>query len=744
MAAAQRLANLDAPTCNPRVGASLRMDDPVAVLPGVSATRSRALERLGIRTIRDLLRHAPFRYMDFTNVTPAAMCAIGQKANVLGEVDAVSTRVVRRRMRITQASIVDDTGVVNAVWFNQPWIANAIAEGKTVLLQGTVEFRGGFRQMNSPEYMVLEDDATLGIRPVYKQTKGITSNLIAKLVAAALEYLGHPVDPLPVWMRLEHGLMSRHCAIETIHMPRCVDDVEEARRRLAYEELLVLQLHWMLERNEANAAMPGFAHVVDGPAMRRFEQSLPFELTHDQRAALDDILSDMAAGTRMNRMLLGDVGTGKTMVAAGAFAAVADSGAQGVMMAPTEVLAKQYGSKVGQVFDQCGMRWAVLTSSTPAADRKAIVDGLATGMIDVLFSTHAVLEDDVRFANLTLAVVDEQHRFGVAQREKLRSKGAGVDYLCMTATPIPRSLALTVYGNLDCSCIRQRPGGNRDIETVVMEKSNRFAAFDAIRECVAEGRQAYIICPLIGDASSGGKAGGGKAGGGRKDRGEDERDDLADEERDMPLDEADFAAMGEDLRAARKEADYLQNQVFPNMRVGLLCGEQGAAEKADVMARFAAGEIDVLVSTTVVEVGVDVPNATLMVVEDAERFGLSQLHQLRGRVGRGEHPGKAILLASTKTEVAAKRMEFIASTQDGFELAKMDLSLRKEGDVAGSRQHGVSALRFSNLVRDADLIDASRADAQRVLASDPLLVHPANALMRHEVDAIYSQSEEQA
>ncbi len=683
--------------------------------------------------------------MDFTNITPIAMCALGGKVNVLGKVDEISTRTVRRRMRITQAGIVDDSGVMTAVWFNQPWIANVVEEGKTVLLQGTVDFRGGFKQMKSPEYMVVEDGDVMGIRPVYKQTKGITSAWIARLVDKALEYLAHPIDPLPVWLRLEHGVMSRHCAIETVHAPRSLEDVEEARRRLAYEELLLLQLHWTLQRNQDDAAFPGFSHEVEGEKLAGFLQSLPFEMTSGQRDALSAVLHDMGEDSKMNRMLLGDVGTGKTVVAAAAFAAVSDSATQGVMMAPTEVLARQYGKKIGQMFDRCSIRWATLTSSTPTAERGNILAGLASGQIEVLFSTHAVLEDDVRFSNLSLVVIDEQHRFGVEQRNKLRSKAIGADYLCMTATPIPRSLALTVYGNLDCSYIRQRPGGDRDIETVVMDKANRFAAFDAIRECVSQGRQAYIVCPLIGEARKGGEAqrSAKRDAGGAGDVGDggDEQDDLAAEERERPMDEADFAALGEDLRAARKEADYLQNQVFPNFRVGLLCGEQSASEKADVMARFASGNIDVLVSTTVVEVGVDVPNATLMVVEDAERFGLSQLHQLRGRVGRGEHPGKAVLLASTKTEVAAKRMKAIASTQDGYELAKMDLALRREGNVVGSRQHGISALRFSNVVEDADLIEAARADAQKILAADPMLCHPVNALLRHEVDAIYSQTQ---
>lgn len=727
-----------------RVDTSLRIDEPVTVLKSVTPTKARALEKLGIKTIRDLIFYSPFRYIDFTNITQASACKIGDKVNVLGTVDQISTRAVRYKMKVTEASIVDNSGVVMAVWFNQPWISNTLSQGTTVLLQGTIDFRGGFKQLKSPEYIALEsNNPALEIRPIYRQTKGITSAWISRFVREAFNYLQSPIDPLPVWLRLKSNIMSRHCALRVIHCPINLDDVSEARRRLAYEELLLLQLHWAMERSAKNNESPGFSHDIDGQKLNLFLQSLPFELTEDQKNALQEVLSDMSQETKMNRMLLGDVGTGKTMVAAGALVAVCDSGTQAVMMAPTEVLAKQYGKKIRELFDQCAIRWATLTSSTTSQDRKNIVAGLASGQIEVLFSTHAALEDDIKFANLTLVVIDEQHRFGVDQREKLKSKGQGADYLCMTATPIPRSLALTMYGNMDCSYIRQRPGKNREIETVVMDKANRFAAFDEIRKCVSEGRQAYIICPLIGEAKES------KTGKNNSEQDEqkshakqfqnqDDRDDLADLEYERPMNEADFASRGEDLKAARKEADYLQNQVFSTYKVGLLCGEQSGAEKSDVMSRFLDGSIDILVSTTVVEVGVDVPNATLIVIEDAERFGLSQLHQLRGRVGRGKYPGKAILLASTKTEIAQKRMKYIESTQDGFELAKMDLSLRKEGDVVGSRQHGLPALRFSNVVRDSELVEQSRKDAQILLEKDPNLTHPANALLRHEVDAIYS------
>ena len=710
-----------------RVRASLRLDDDLSGLRFMNPTRLRALNSMGLATVRDLVYNPPRRYVDFTQISPIATCVIGQKATVLATVDECKERFVRKGMRILNVSFVDESGAMMGVWFNQPWMARMLKQGARVIAQGTVEHRGGFKQMNSPEVMVLDEgDETTGIRPVYKRVRGITTGWVKRYVKEALEGIGPVVDPLPARIRIERGLMSRHCALRAIHEPSDMDEREAARRRLSYEELLLLQLHWLMERAAAASGAETFRHVSDGPLLARFRESLPFPLTDDQERALREILADMASDQRMNRMLLGDVGTGKTVVAAGALAAVADSGTQGVLMAPTEVLARQYGAKIGPMLDAVGITWATLTATTPGEQRRTMLEGLAIGHLQVLFATHAVLEDDVVFANLTLAIVDEQHRFGVAQREKLRAKGPAADYLCMTATPIPRSLALTLYGNLECSYIRQRPGGNREIETKVMEKRNRFAAFDEIRAAVDEGRQAYIICPLIGEASKPRKAA----------KGEDDEDEP---DAPVPLDERALAELGEDLKAARQEAEYLQSQVFPNMRIGLLCGGMPAKEKTAVMEDFRDGKIDVLVSTTVVEVGVDVPNATVMVIEDAERFGLSQLHQLRGRVGRGEHPGKALLLASTKTDVSSKRMEYIQKTQDGFELAELDLSLRREGDVVGSRQHGDTSLRYSNIVRDAATIELARADAQRILADDPLLAKPVNALLAHEVAAVYPE-----
>ncbi len=709
-----------------RCRATVALGNPVGLLRGVSDARVRAFGRLGVTTVSDLLLNAPARYIDFTDITPISHLRIGDEATVMGSVHSVRARTARRRMKIVEASIVDSTGVINAIWFNQPWIVDSIAEGSEVVLQGKVEHRYGYLQMTSPRYMEASDDGSRSpaILPIYRQTKGLATGVISKLVAEAVSVASFSLDPIPADLRERRSLMSRSTALGELHFPSSMEQVRLARKRLAYEELLFLQLRWLMLRRAMDEEGGAISHVVDGPLLAAYIEALPYSLTEDQRAALDAILADMAAGRRMNRMLLGDVGTGKTAVAAAALAAVADSGSQGVLLAPTEVLARQYGEKMGPVLDSIGVRWETLTSATPAAERQRIVAGLVAGQVQALFGTHAVLEPDVVFRSMTLAVVDEEHRFGVDQRNALRAKGDCCDYLSMTATPIPRSLALTMYGYLDCSWIRTRPGGDRAIETVLVDKRNRFMAFDEIRDCVARGHQAYLICPLVGEPAENGPA----------DRSlEDEGDDWSP---DGPMAEEELELAGSDLKAARAEADYLAAKVFPEMSIGLLCGKMPASEKSEAMDRFRRGETDVLVSTTVVEVGVDVPNATVMVVEDAERFGLSQLHQLRGRVGRGVHPGKMVLLAAARTEGSRKRLEAMCSTQDGFELAELDLALRHEGDVSGSRQHGMPGLRFSNVARDLDLVEISRADAAEILRDDPDLSDPANMLLAWAVGSV--------
>jgi ATP-dependent DNA helicase RecG len=478
-------------------------------------------------------------------------------------------------------------------------------------------------------------------------------------------------------------------ALRVIHFPSTMQDAATARERLAYEELLALQIAMAMRRHRLVDERTGHAHVTDGPCLARLGRALPFELTDDQKAAVADILKDMEGPRPMNRMLLGDVGTGKTAVAAHALAVCADSATQAAMMAPTEVLAQQYARAIGPLLDAAGVTWALLTGSTKAAERKRIGAGLADGSLRVAFGTHALIQEGVAYEHLTLAIVDEQHRFGVSQRLALRAKGEGVDLLVMTATPIPRSLALTLYGDLETTYLRVRPG-NRPadhVRTRVLPATGRAEAYQAVRDAVTRGERAYVVCALV--------------------------------------DESDATQ----AKAATAEARRLQRQIFPDLSVDLLTGQMPAADKHAAMERFRAGKTDVLVATTVIEVGIDVPEATVMVVEDADRFGLAQLHQLRGRIGRGEKPGEILLVADPRTKEGVARLEAVERTSDGFELAEYDLRLRGEGEVLGERQSGLPGLRLASLLTDQALLDAARSDARSLIASDPALERPEHALL---------------
>ncbi len=680
-----------------RAVAAITADEPVSSVRLVDSRRAEALARLGIDTVGDLVRHYPFRYLDLTATADLRSVPIGIDATVIGRVHEIKVKRPRPRLTITEVAIVDGTGALIGVWFNQPYMEQRFRVGDRVAFAGTVTFDFGLKQMRSPFVEKLPDEDRgpdiARILPVHRATEGLSTNWIRRLVADAIDMAGDQPDPLPAALRVRRQLMPLAGALSAIHFPASTADADAARRRLAYEELLSIQLAMALRRHRATEATPGFKHIVDGPRLALLARALPFVLTEDQTRALGDILADMSSEHPMNRMLLGDVGTGKTAVAAHALAACADSGTQAAMMAPTEVLAQQYAGAVGPLLDAAGVSWRLLTGSTRAAERSEITAGLADGSISVAFGTHALIQESVEFKRLTLAIVDEQHRFGVAQRLALRGKGEGIDLLVMTATPIPRSLALTLYGDLETSYVRQRPGGRGPghVRTRVVPMNGRADAYAAVRAAVAEGYQAYVVCALV--------------------------------------DESDATQ----AKAATAEARRLQRQVFSELKVGLLTGQMPAAEKAAAMARFRAGETDVLVATTVIEVGVDVPRATVMIIEDAERFGLAQLHQLRGRVGRGEAPGEVLLFADPKTADGRARMEAIVATDDGFELAEYDLRLRGEGEVLGDRQSGLPGLRLASLATDQELIEIAREDATAIVAEDPELALPVYLPLAEDV-----------
>ena len=697
---------------------------PAGALRHVAGERAGALARLGVARVRDELYAVPHRYLDFTQVTSVLEARVGDEVTCVVTIDDVRLKHPKPRVTLVEVMAYDDTAPLVVTYFGQPWMARTLKAGQLVAFSGKVAFSYGYKRMSGAFHDVIADAPSAAqqgadarartaqgarVLPVHHLTEGLSASWARRIAAACVEDYAGACDFWDARTRARLQLMPLSRALRAAHFPRSLDDAQEARRRLAFDEATLLQVALVTTRD---ARLPGVVpvrHVMAGPRARALAAAMPFSLTDDQATAVADVLADMASDRPMSRLLLGDVGTGKTAVATRALGAVADTGTQAAVMAPTGVLATQYAEKVGPLLDAAGISWALLTGATPAADRTDILGRLASGELCVLFGTHALLTSDVTFARLSLVVIDEQQRFGVAQRHALREKGRGADLLVMTATPIPRTLALTLYGDLDRSYLRQRPHPGAGVTTRVIAKRDRGDAYEAMREALAQGHQAYVVCPLIGT--------------------------RADEEADADAAAAAVAA-GEDPsdgRAAVREAEVLAKTVFSDARVGLLTGHMRPQEKAEVMEEFRAGRTQVLVSTTVIEVGVDVPNATVMLIEDGERFGLAQLHQLRGRVGRGTCPGTVFVAASTSSKAARERLGALEATSDGFELAEYDLRLRREGDILGSRQSGETQLRFVDLAHDADLLEQAHAVAAELLADDPALERPCARPVRDEV-----------
>ena len=698
-----------------RLARTRAWDADVSRLRFARGARAEALERIGVRTVRDALLHVPHRYLDFTRVTPVAAADIGSEATVVGAVDKVTLKRPRPRLQIVEVALVDASGVLMCAFFKQPWLAEQIHRGDTLAVSGKVTFAYGFKQMTPQfhEVVAKEGEASVGsatfarMLPVHGVTEGLSAAWMRRIASAAVADYADACDYLPASLVASHRLMTLARALREAHFPTSRVGAEHARRRLAFDELLCLQVALLARRAIEVADVRPHQHVIDGPHRDALLAALPFSLTDEQDAAARDILADMAAPRPMNRLLLGDVGTGKTAVAAVALAACADSGTQAAVMAPTSVLARQYAEKLGPVLDAAQVSWALVTGATPAPERAGVAGRLAAGELTVLFGTTAVLGDDLQFHDLSLVVVDEQHRFGVGQRARLRAKGEAADQLTMTATPIPRTLALSVYGDLDYSRIAHRPHPGVGVTTKLITPENADIAHNAIADAIAAGHQAYVICPLVDDADEG-----------------DELDDVP---------QAELAQTSAKPHSVLATHERLQ-RVFRGSEVGLLHGRMSTAEKDEVMAAFRAGTIDVLVSTTVVEVGVDVPNATVMMIWDADRFGLATLHQLRGRVGRGRCAGSVYLVSAARgTSPAAKRLRSLERTSDGFELAETDLRLRHEGEVLGYRQSGGVTLRLVDLVADADLVAAAHADAEAIVESDPALTDARHAPLSREV-----------
>lgn len=699
-----------------RLAATLAFDGAVTKVKLVSPARALIFEKMGIYAVRDLLTHFPRRYIDMSHVETVSRAAIGEMCTIIGTIHEIKLKHPKPRLSLVEIALVDASGLMMITCFRQPWLMDTLSEGCRIAVSGKVEFNYGFKRMTNPFIEKLDEsfDESAGlIIPVHPATEKISTAWMRRLIGNALELCKGMYDPLPLDLRVKYRLPSRQSAFSCIHFPHESAEIEMARRRLVFEELLLLELYLMRESAKRVEGKTPTVHVIDGKHVKALEDKLPFTLTDEQVQAKDDLLKVLGSSTIANHMILGDVGTGKTIVAAFALAACADTGTQAVMMAPTEILARQYGEKIGPLLTEVGVTWEVLTGSTTQGDREAILERARAGTIDVLFGTHALIEDDVVFKACSLAVIDEQHRFGVNQRAKLLEKGEAPDALYLTATPIPRTLALALYGDLTLSYIKHRPKNAAGNTTKVYSKSERGRAYDAALAALKQGKQVYVVCPLVGSPFK------------------DERSEKKGEQKDAVEEDAyAYASVSieaeEDieegnLKAAIQEAEFLQSKTFIDYEVDLLHGKMSGQEKQEIMERFRSGETQVLVATTVIEVGVDVPNASVMIIEDADRFGLAQLHQLRGRVGRGDDPGEVFLISASKAPVALERLAIMEKTEDGFELASFDLNLRREGDILGNRQHGASVLKLVNVVRDGKIIEAAHQDAIDILAVDPKL-----------------------
>jgi ATP-dependent DNA helicase RecG len=698
---------------------------PVAALGGWTKRYVKPLMSIGVDTVGNLLHHYPRRYIDRSNVAKMGDLRVGQEATFIGTVRRVRTQYTRRRQAIVTVTVFDGTGYVDLSWFNQTWPARRHREGQEVAVSGKAgAFRGRLRVQNPAVEILRGGDAdqvhTGRIVPVHPATEGVSTGVIRRLVHDALQRVRRVDDPVPADVREARRLPPLEDALRQVHFPDDPASIDRALGRLKYDELFFLELGVAFRKQRVVSETTGVAHETDGDLHRRFEEALPFELTDAQRRAIRDIAADMALPRPMNRLLQGDVGSGKTVVALHACLVAVDSGHQAAIMAPTEVLAGQHLRTVEALLGRIGGRrlgatatgpqaslldagagpaYALLTASVTGQERDRILGGVAAGDVDLLVGTHALVQERVEFERLSLAVVDEQHRFGLHQRIALKEKGAAPDVLIMTATPIPRTLALTYYGDLDVSVVDELPAGRRPVSTRIARTGpERRKAYGLVREHVAQGRQAFVVCAAI-----------------------DEENRL-------------------EVRAAEKEAERLATEVFPDLRLALLHGRMRPREKEARMRAFVAGEADVLISTTVIEVGVDVPNATLMLVENAERFGLAQLHQLRGRIGRAEWASTCILFdeSTPDNEVARQRLEAMARTTDGFELADEDLRLRGEGTLFDIRQSGLPDLRLARLAEDSALVRDARQDAFALIEHDPDLTgHPD---LRSELERRFADS----
>jgi len=679
---------------------TLSLRTSVKYLKGVGPKRAEALARLGIRSVGDLLYHAPHRYLDATTVTPLAKAQVGQDVTCVGRVASTGILPTRRGLRVFRAVLRDQSGPLECAWPGQPFLERQIRKGQLLLVTGPVRYYHG-RQLVPREFVILAEDGEGGepdrglVLPVYPATEGLTHRQIRALVQQHLDELLPLVnDPHPRSLRTAAGIPELRPALAAVHRPAAPADAEAGRRRLAFDELFDQQLVQARARALAKRGRAGITFTNKKALTTRLKQHLPFELTGDQRQAIREITDDMLAPLRMHRLLMGDVGTGKTVVALFAMLLAVENDYQAAIMAPTELLAEQHVATLTRLLEPLSLKPDLLIGRLSAAEKTAARERIAAGGPRLVVGTHALIQESVQFHRLGLVVIDEQHRFGVEQRAALVEKGDAPDVLLLTATPIPRSLALTLYGDLDVTQLRERPPGRGTVKTALRTETARPKIYEFIRSECAAGRQAYVTYPVI------------------------EESERA------------------DLKAATVMAGRIA-KVFPELAVGLVHGRLRPEERDATMRAFRDRAVQLLVATSVIEVGIDVANATVMLIEHAERFGLAQLHQLRGRVGRGTAPSHCILLSDVPE--AAPRLQAFADTTDGFKIAELDLQERGMGELAGARQSGGVPLRYANFATDLPLLEAARRAAGEIIARDPALAQPQHAAYRERIVQRYER-----
>jgi ATP-dependent DNA helicase RecG len=672
---------LAAPVHRPRPSV---LEQGLGALKGIGPKTAQAAAEAGIRTVGDLLFHVPRRHRDL-RVRKLGDIEAGETATVQVEVQGSQPRPFRKgRLRMVSVKVGDETGQVRATWFNQPWVASKLTAGTQLLLTGKYSGRGF--AVREWELAGPAGGAEEGLVPLHSATEAIRPQQIREWVEQAVAWAPNAIEGLPSEMRARRALAGLGDALRAVHFPESAEAVEEARRRLGFEELFLHQALLATRKRTHRTARPAPRFGEPGDLVGRWLESLPFEPTGDQLQAFDEIGADLDSGEPMQRLLMGEVGSGKTVVAVYSMLRALEAGFQAVLMAPTETLAEQHAVTLGRLLAEEAIPFALLTGATTAPIRRQALNQLASGELSLILGTHALIEPSVKFARLGLVVVDEQHRFGVSQRRALDEKGVegtAPHVLHMTATPIPRTLALTEYGDLDTTALHELPAGRQPVSTHLVAEEQRDEAFEFLRRQLREGRQAFVVCPLVSESEK-------RAG-----------------------------------KAAEVEAERLRASELREFRVGLLHGQMHSAEKAEAMRAFAAHETDVLVSTTVIEVGIDVANATVMVIEGAERFGVSQLHQLRGRVGRGEHPSQCLLFPEEAGELAQQRLQAVVEQSDGFRLAEVDLVLRGAGEILGTRQSGLPRFAVAKLPEDEEILLAAKAEVQALMKRHGSLSDPA-------------------